>query len=232
MTICFVDYKSTECEINNLKKLNLDVIKVPKCSKVYSSIDGHPDIQIHITYDKKIIIQKDIEKSFLKELEKRNLDYILTSKSLENKYPNNIMLNGLSTKNFFIHNLKFTSKELLESENHKTLINIKQGYTKCSCAFLGNNIVITSDKGIYNKLTEKNSDVLLLPPGDISLPGLNYGFIGGCCGLLPNNKIAFFGSLEKYLYGKEVLNFLNKYDLEPIYLSDGHLIDRGSILVY
>ncbi len=78
-------------------------------------------------------------------------------------------------------------------------------------------------------LKENNIDVLLLPPGDIILPGLDYGFIGGTCGLLDNNTLAFYGNLNMYKYGDKVLNFLKKHNVKPIFLSRGKLIDRGSI---
>ncbi|MGC8141343.1 DUF6873 family GME fold protein [Salmonella enterica] len=42
--------------------------------------------------------------------------------------------------------------------------------------------------------------------------------------------MAFFGNLENHPYGSDIKNFLLKYDVEPIYLSNGKLIDRGSIL--
>ena len=70
----------------------------------------------------------------------------------------------------------------------------------------------------------------MIPSGDISLPGLDYGFIGGTCGLISKNQMAFFGNLENHPYGNHIKNFLLKYDVEPIYLSNGKLIDRGSIL--
>lgn len=88
---------------------------------------------------------------------------------------------------------------------------------------------MTSDMKIGKILKENNIDVLLLPPGDIILPSLDYGFIGGTCGLLDNNTLAFYGDLDMYKYGNEVLSFLRKHNVEPIFLSKSKLIDRGSI---
>jgi hypothetical protein len=117
-------------------------------------------------------------------------------------------------------------KELVQ---HKILINVKQGYTKCSTAIISNNAVMTSDKGIAKALSTNGIDVLLLPPGDILLPGLDYGFIGGTCGMIDERTIAFFGDLYKYAWGHEVLKFLEKHKVHPIFLGKGKLIDRGSI---
>ena len=51
-------------------------------------------------------------------------------------------------------------------------------------AVVSNKAIITSDKVIAHEAKKVDLDVLLIPPGDIILPGLDYGFIGGCCGLI------------------------------------------------
>ena len=91
--------------------------------------------------------------------------------------------------------------------------------------------IITNDKGIYNTLKNESFDVLLLPFGDIELSGFNYGFIGGVGGMISDNSMVFFGSLDNYIFGNEVKNFLYKYDVKPIYLNNTKLIDRGSLMV-
>mgnify|MGYP000981341332 CR=1 FL=1 len=41
--ICFVDYKTTDEECNNLNKLGLKIIKIPQSKALYNAIDGHVD---------------------------------------------------------------------------------------------------------------------------------------------------------------------------------------------
>lgn len=89
---------------------------------------------------------------------------------------------------------------------------------------------MTSDRGIAKELSKIGADVLLLPPGGIILPGLDYGFIGGTCGLISKSKLAFFGDLNFYAYGKEVKDFLKQHGVEPVFLRSGKLFDRGSLL--
>ena len=84
--------------------------------------------------------------------------------------------------------------------------------------------------GIFETLKYYNFDILLLPPGDILLPSLNYGFIGGVGGMISNDRMAFFGDLDSYKWGDEIKKFLYKYDISPIALRKGKLIDRGSLL--
>lgn len=231
--ICFVDYRITTDELNALSKLHMNPIIVPKCPKVYEAIDGHPDIQLNIlrnNSESKIIVQKDISESFKKVLKLNHINYIVSKTSLSHTYPYDIILNSLILNNYFVHNLKYSDENLINSQNFKIQINVPQGYTKCSILPVRENALITSDKGIFNILKNYDFDILLLPPGDILLPTLNYGFIGGVGGMVSSNKMAFFGDLNSYKYGDEVNNFLSKYDVSPISLRKGKLIDRGSLL--
>lgn len=230
---CFIDYRVTSEELVNLSKLNVNPILVPKCNEVYEAIDGHPDIQLNILKSKSyddIIVQKNIGENFKQILKSNSIKYIVSKNSLSNTYPNDIILNSLILENHFIHNLKFTDENLLESQNLKTKINVSQGYTKCSILPVRDNALITSDKGIFEVLKEYNFNILLLPPGDILLPSLNYGFIGGTGGMISNDRMVFFGDLDCYKWGEEVKKFLYKLDVSPIALRKGKLIDRGSLL--
>ena len=230
--ICFVDYRTTENEINSLKKLNYDVIKIPKDNNLYEAINGHTDIQLNILNKHTLIVNKNINLSFKELLKTKNINFIESDSTLSSKYPNNISLNAYITDNYLVHNLKFTDKKILEYSKNKKNINVNQGYTKCSILPLREKAIITNDAGIYNTLKSENFDILLLPFGDIELSGFNYGFIGGVGGMISNDSMAFFGSLDNYTFGNEVKNFLYKYDIKPIYLSNTKLIDRGSLLVF
>ncbi|MGL5634502.1 MAG: DUF6873 family GME fold protein [Sarcina sp.] len=226
MNISFIDSRATSYELEKLEKENLEIIKVPKSEFLYDAICAHPDIQLHIENNKNIILAKN---STL-DISNHNINIKKSKKLLEKKYPNNIFLNAINLKDFFIHNLKYTDDILLSSVKEKHFINIKQGYAKCSCAIVNDNALITSDSGIYKALEPYPIDVLLIPSGDIELSNLPYGFIGGTCGLISENKMAFFGNLKYHKYGLDIISFLKKYNVEYISLSDNKLIDRGSIL--
>lgn len=229
MKKCFIDYRTSEKEIEKLKYLNLEIIKIPLNKNLYTAINGHPDIQLNILNNNTLIVSKDFDTSFLGDLSKLNI--ITSINTLKEKYPNNIFLNAVTLKDFFIHNLKFTDKKLLDMVKEKILIHVKQGYTKCSCAIVSEKALITSDINIYNTLKKYSDlDVLGVTAGDILLPGLNYGFIGGCCGLVSQDILAFYGNLKYHSYGNDIKEFLFKHNVKPLYLSDEKLIDRGSIL--
>ncbi|MDD7794004.1 DUF6873 family GME fold protein [Clostridium sp. 'White wine YQ'] len=231
MNIAFVDYRTSDEEMTNLSKYVDNIISVPKFSKLYSAIDGHPDIQLSLTNseDFSLIVNKDIDLAFLDQLNNLDIKFKLSNGFIGSAYPENISLNAIVLKDYLIHNLKYTDFSLLDFSKDKVKINIKQGYAKCSTVILREKALITSDKGIYKTLIKYGFDILLLNPGDILLPGLNYGFIGGATGLLSSNKLGIFGDLSYYNQGNEVLKFLKKYDIEPISLRKGPLVDRGSL---
>ncbi|GLC28717.1 DUF6873 family GME fold protein [Clostridium omnivorum] len=229
MKTLLTDYRISIEEENTLKNLNFNILKVPPCKNLYTAVCGHPDMLLNIVEDNTIVLHKDIDKNFSDYLSSKYKNVIFSSKSLSNNYPDDIMLNALNLTEIFLHLLKYTDANLLNLVSNKKMINIKQGYSKCSTAIINHNAIITSDTGIAKALYTEKLDVLLLPPGDILLPGLDYGFIGGCCGLVEDNLLAFYGNLQFYKYGYEVISFLKKHKVEPLFLRNGKLIDRGSI---
>lgn len=225
-----VDYRIDEKEKSVLLENGYNVLTVPPCQSVYNAISGHPDIQLCILNNNTIIVHKNMSYKFVYELKKLGLNIIESKNDIKNKYPYDIILNAVNLKNFFMHNIKYTDGNLYKEVSHKCLINVKQGYTKCSTAVISDNAIITNDTGISQAASKNGLDVLFLPKGDIELTDFDYGFIGGTCGLLDNNVVAFYGNLKNYKYGNEVLSFIKKYNLTPLYLRDGKLVDRGSIL--
>lgn len=230
MKLAIVDFRISNSEIKALQTLGCKVLKCPPSAKLYDAVCGHPDMLIHTISKSTLMTHLSMDKIFINLLQNDfNFDVIFSKSELNEKYPYDITLNAVNLKKYFIHNIKYTDEFLLKYMTDKILIDVKQGYTKCSTAIVNDNAIITSDRSIARALKETDIDVLLLPPGDIELPGLNYGFIGGSCGLLDEKYLVFYGDLKNYKYGSEVLAFLDKYNITPIYLSDSNLIDRGSI---
>lgn len=224
-----IDYRTSETEKENLYKEGFNSIIVPPSNNLYDAVCGHPDMLIHIIDKNNIIVHKDMNENFINILKKSNYNVLKSKNNLKNKYPYDIFLNALNIKDIFLHYLKYTDENLLYNIKNKRLCNVKQGYSKCSTAVLNDSAIMTSDIKIYQILSYNGIRSLLLQPGNIELPGLNYGFIGGTCGILEEGSIAFFGNLNSYLYKDNVLKFLIKEDIKPVYLHNGNLIDRGSL---
>ncbi len=140
-------------------------------------------------------------------------------------YPKCSAYNTAITENFAICNEGITDRVILQSvkEQGLEIINVRQGYAKCSlCVFPGG--VITSDEGIYKKIHQK-IDTLLIRPGFISLPGCEYGFIGGASGYF--GKLYFLGDITLHPDYQEIKHFLQKKKIEFEYGSSP-LTDFGT----
>ncbi|NLM34033.1 MAG: hypothetical protein GX206_01185 [Clostridiales bacterium] len=232
MKYCLVDSRISEVELKELYKLGVEPLLCPKCDNLYDAISCHPDIQVFVLNQNNIIVHNQINKDLLEKLHGLGKKIHFSKKILSNKYPHDIILNCFILGDLFIHNIKYTDEKIINllPDNIKK-INVKQGYSKCSTAIVNDKAVITTDPSIAKALSYEKVDVLYLPPGDIILEGMNYGFIGGTCGLLNKNNIAFYGNLDKYMYGNEVKSFLKKYKINWHCLADSRLVDRGSILM-
>jgi len=228
MNNLIVDFRIHNEESEYLISRGYTLLVCPPSNVLYDAVCGHPDMLMHIIGNS-IIVHKNMPSEFIQELALLNYKVFKSNLTLQKLYPYNVGLNSLTIDNLFVHNLKFTDTKLLSLLINKKIINVKQGYTKCSTCIVNNHAIITSDPSIAKALSLEKIDVLLVPPGDILLPGLNYGFIGGATGLIEDNILAFYGHLDHYLYKKEVLIFLKKHKVEPVFLRNGKLIDRGSI---
>ncbi len=72
--------------------------------------------------------------------------------------------------------------------------------------------------------------VLRIRPGDIRLPGYSYGFIGGCCGKLAPDMMAFTGKLDKHRDGTRIKAFLGDRGVRTLELLEGELLDVGGLI--
>lgn len=167
------------------------------------------------------------------------------STRLRHDYPGNIIYNAVCTGKYFIHNMKYTDKDLLEAVRswyrnsfpccEPVYINVSQGYTRCCCLPIDDASFITSDEGIFKALKKHNADVLLIKKGGILLPGFDYGFIGGCAGhIIAEGKrsIIFNGALEYHRDYEKIAAFIKGRDIDIISFKGCPLTDIGSILSY
>ena len=170
------------------------------------------------------------------------------------KYPADIIYNALCTRDYFVHMITESDRDMVDammlwrkSIVHQTgdneqmkIIGVSQGYSRCTCLPVDNRSFITSDQGLANALTSQNATVLTIKPGHILLPGFDYGFIGGCAGHIyidnlddpagpPQRAIIFNGDLSRHPDCEAITDFIKSRNIYPVYF-DYPLEDIGSIL--
>ena len=140
------------------------------------------------------------------------------------------LLNICIFGNNVICNTKTAYKPALEMLKNKRIIHTNQRYAKCCCAVIGENAVITSDNGIYKICLANQIDVLKISVGDILLDGYAYGFIGGCCGLIAKDTLAFSGNVKLHKDFANMRDFARDHHIELYSLTNEKLYDIGGIL--
>lgn len=231
---CIVDGRITEELENNLINRGIKVIKTPKCKVVYDAISYHPDIQFFNSGKGRIIVASNLYEEYVDIFNGLGLDIIKGEKSISKKYPEDIAYNVCVVGKYAIHNFRYTDEVVLREINECRYerINIKQGYAKCSICVVDDKSIITADRGIVEAIKSCKADIdcLLIQDGNIDLFNMNYGFIGGCSGLLSTKEIGFLGEIEKHPDFEEIKKFLEERGKIAISLSNEKLLDLGSII--
>ena len=150
---------------------------------------------------------------------------------LSSEYPKDIPFNAACTGKYFIHNLKYTAPVLLKraEELGLEMVNVRQGYAKCSTVIVDEDSVITYDRGLGKACTEAGMNVLLITPGHILLPGYDTGFIGGASGRV-GNTVIFNGDLSSHPDHEKIVRFIEERGLDVRWFPEWPLTDIGSII--
>lgn len=149
-------------------------------------------------------------------------------------YPGDCRYNAACTGKFFIHKLDVTDAGLLDAAkticgDDLQLINVRQGYAKCSTVIVDEDSIITYDKGIAKPCEAAGMNVLIVEPGFVKLRGANTGFIGGASGRV-DGEILFNGDLSVHPNFREITAFIEAQGLGCKWFESYELEDIGSII--
>lgn len=230
--IAIVSEEAPKEILKSLKDLDIKIVPAIKDISIQTAIASHPDMVMTPLNNNLIVSAPSVWDYYNRELEKWGIQVIKGKSELDFVYPRDIPYNVAIMKNVLIHRLDMTDEKVLEfaKENNLNLLNTKQGYSKCSLAIVDSKSGITSDKGMAKLLRTNGYDILLIEPGHIKLPGMNYGFIGGATGNISPEKMVITGRLETHPDKEKIEAFIRDKGIELIYLSDRQAVDIGTII--
>lgn len=226
MKILAVDSRITKEILENIKKINKEVLLVEENSLFDKAVCGHPDMNFLQIKDRIFTFSNT------------NVRYFDTV-PIENAtigtlyYPHDVKLNAACIGNDFICRKVSVAREALEYAQKIGLnvINVNQGYVKCNIAVVSeqDKAVITEDEGISAVLNEYGYNVLLLKKHEINLFPYSYGFIGGASGKI-GDTLYFTGDVTKHSEYSSIKSFCAKFDVKISSLSKDAMYDYGSIV--
>lgn len=214
----------------SLNQMGIEVVPVKSDNRLDSRVCSHADLSlIHPGRNRLITTNRNIL-SLKETLPGLCIDF--SDEEINSLYPGDCRMNACLIGKYAFINRRTASNYLISSLSGLSyeMLEVQQGYTKCSICVVSENAIITSDIGIHCKAKESGIDSLLISPGYIDLPGYKYGFIGGASFKISDNVIAFTGSLDSHPDKDNIEHFLCKYDVIPKYLTDNCIFDIGSAI--
>ncbi len=223
---CRMSSKCKEFLLNN----RYTIIEMPVSVVLDEAISAHPDMTA-VKIDNTWVVYNNAKHLFDIADEKIIIDREVPANN-KLTYPRDIGLNCAVVGKNIICNSQYTEQSVLDlaAKNGFRIIDVRQGYSKCSVCIVDDNAIITEDTGIANKCLQNDIDVLLLKNRAVKLCGYDYGFIGGCSGLLSDGRIVFAGCIENHPEYQFIDKFCRKYGKTAVSMSDEPLYDVGSIL--
>ncbi|MBQ9680002.1 MAG: hypothetical protein IJV48_04905 [Ruminococcus sp.] len=213
-----------------LRSLGYQVIPSERVSRFLPYEQDHADMQCLILDDTAFVLS-----CCHRLAENLSCDYHveLCGFHIDGGYPSNVCLNAAVLGKRLIcriPSLDQKVKDYCETYGYE-LIHVNQGYAKCSCAVIGDNALITADKGIYHSLKESKIDILLIEEGRVRLDGADYGFIGGASGYDKKTKTLYFcGDIDRHPDHENIRRFCDRHNTKIVSLTDDILTDVGGIL--
>ena len=110
------------------------------------------------------------------------------------------------------------------------MVNVNQGYAKCSTIVLDEETLLTDDKSIGREASKHIKKVFVLKQDEVLLKGYDHGFIGGSCGKLDKDLLCFAGHIPQTAFGDSLKKILRDTDMRYLETGNGQIRDIGGII--
>ncbi|MBQ7295007.1 MAG: hypothetical protein IJW86_02310 [Clostridia bacterium] len=216
-------------ELNDfLDSRDIERIVIAPNKYIDPATENHVDMAaVHIGKNKVAIDKNQI--ILISTLKEKGFTVYDSQNEIKGEYPKDVALNFAIIGDYILGNFSYADSALTLGTTSLKKISVRQGYCKCSCLIINENALITDDMSIHENAARNGIDCLLISKGDVSLPGHEYGFIGGASGKISKSDVLFFGDITKHKDYKKIADFIEKHGCNIISL-DFPLTDFGGII--
>ena len=215
--------------VKALEKQGITVIAAPASERLPVPVRYHTDMLCCYLGNGRMVVAAG-EKILQERLAYFGVQTIFTEQPLRNSYPYDAGCNILQIGKDVFYNPKSADRKIIKELKGCMLHRVSQGYSRCSVAVVNEKSAITADPGMAKAMKQAGLEVLEIQPGKIRLPGYDYGFIGGCCGLIAPDRIVFTGSLKQHPDGERIKTFLFQRGISYVELMEEPLLDIGGLI--
>lgn len=218
-----------------LTDLGYDTLSLPPHPTLPRPVSSHPDMLLFFSSDAIFCTEsyQRIAKEELSLISSRASRPIRTVKrEFGDRYPCDVLLNAAPIGDTLFCLPFATAEELLQSA--RTVVPVRQGYTKCSVIPVGNRALICADRSIEKAAQAHGFDVLLISNDNIRLDGYDTGFPGGCASFAPyesTDTILFCGALSHLRDGDAMQSFCLEHGHRLLSLGNFSPTDIGTVFL-
>lgn len=228
----------TDCRIPRecayaLKARGFETVPLPPHPALPPPVASHPDMLLFV-HGFFLLSSRDYYTLARSEIDMiagvGRLTLILTDETPGEVYPRDILFNAAPIGGFIFARADSISHHISKICNLSgaKIINVRQGYTRCSTVIADEHSIITSDAGIASAARAAGLEVLLVSPGHIALKGYDTGFIGGASGVF-DGTVYFCGDIDAHPDASAIRDFCAARGLRVVSLGGGSLTDVGTI---
>ncbi len=205
------------------------IVPPPRIKCLPYSMQRHADLGICIVSERTAVCPPDTFGYYSAALSPYGFSVVCGKSALGSNYPQDSAYNVGIAGNYCFMNTKICDSVLKEkiSESKFTVLDVKQGYSKCSMCALSENLILTSDMSIKRACEKNGIDTIFTDSSFVRLGGFSYGFIGGAVTMIDKDTLLFNGSVPKNL---PLLKELEKRGIRTQFLHSGPLLDIGSLI--
>lgn len=234
--IAVIDQRQPPAVVSALRQRGMTVIPLPPFPALAEPVASHPDMLL-LRIGRHLLTHGDYYRIAESQIDNiialSGLELFLCDDSMAAEYPFDVRFNAAIVGHLLLcradtlacRALQLAAREGLE------LVNVRQGYAKCSTCVVSDEAIITSDRGIAAAAAAHGIDVLTVRPGHVVLPGYPTGFIGGASGADAYN-VYFSGSLDTHPDAAAIRRFCATHGKLAVSLCDGELFDGGTIMLF
>ncbi len=207
------------------RTMGLNVIALPAYERLDAPVAKHADMLLFPTKDGLLLPREYYEAN--KALFE-GVKVICSGEPFSKEYPSDVRLNALDMDKGIICRKDSVSEHIRSMG--KPIINVAQGYARCTVCKVDGNAIITADPSIAIAAKDNGIEVLQVCGGEICLPGYSYGFIGGCSVRI-GDKMYFTGDITAHPDYDSIEAFLGAHGVTPVSLSKDILTDYGGFVL-